>query len=96
MSEFQLVSAAKIKEMLVQRNAWSKMHSGEFRVVQQYSAPAKVSKGGTSYIVSYYDEHSQYVCTIHKIVSKKGNTVHEHVKDAIIDGVRYKAKAKRK
>jgi len=96
MSEFQLLSAAKIKGMLEQRNLWSGMHSSKFLAVEQNKAPAKISSGGTSYIISYYDEHSQYICTIHRILSKKGELIHEHVKDAIIDGVRYKAKAERK
>jgi len=91
MSEFQVVSVAKIKEMLEQRNLWSRMQSGKLLAVEQNRTPSRISDGGTSYIVSYYDEHLQYVCTIHRIVTNKGDTIHEHVKDACIDGVRYKA-----
>ena len=66
--------------------------SYSFLAVEQKKAPAKISDGGTSYIISYYDEHLRYVCTIHRIVTKRGKVIHEHVKDAFIDGVRYKAK----
>lgn len=91
MSKFQVVSVAKLKEMLEQRNLWSRMHSGKLLAVEQATAPAKISPGGTSYIVSYYDEHLQYVFTVHRIITQEGKIVHEHVKWAYIDGVNYKA-----
>ena len=77
--------------MLEQRNLWSRMHSGKLLAVERASAPAKKSPGGTSHIVSYYDKHLQYVFTIHRITTKEGKIIHEHVKHAYIDGVRYKA-----
>ena len=92
MMEFQLVSVSKLRKMLEQRSIWSRMHSGKLLAVEQNSTPSKVSDGGTSYIISYYDEHHQYVCTIHRIVTKEGKTIHEHPKDAYIDGVRYNTK----
>ena len=78
--------------MLEQRNLWSRIHSGKLLAVEQNSTPANKAPGGTSYIVSYYDEHLQYVCTLHRIENKNGRIIHEHVKDAFIDGIRYKAK----
>jgi len=92
MSTFQVVSIAKLKEMLEQRNLWSRMHSGKLLAVERATVPAKISSGGTSHIVSYYDEHLQDFFTIHRIITKKGKIVHEHVKDARINGVRYKAR----
>ena len=92
MSKFQIVSATKLKEMLENRSFWSRMRSNKLLAKEQATAPARISDGGTSYIISYYDEHLQYVCTIHRIVSKGGDIIHEHVKDAYIDGVQYKAR----
>lgn len=89
MSNFKLISGAKLKEMLKQRNLWSRMRSGKLRVVEQAIAPAKISLGGTSSIVSYYDKH-QNMFTIHRIITKEGKVIHEHVKDAYIAGVYYK------
>ncbi len=95
MSKFQVVSVANLKEMLDQRNLWSRMHSGKLLAVERNRAPAKIADGGTSYIISYYDEHLQNFFTIHRIITKEGDTIHEHVKDAYIDGIRYKATEKR-
>jgi len=92
MSKFQVVSGAKLRRALEQRNLWSKMRSGKLHAVEQAKAPAKISPGGTSCIVTYYDKQSQNFFTIHRIVTKRGDTIHEHVKDAYIDGVRYKRK----
>jgi len=92
MSKFQVVSVTKLKEMLEQRNLWLRMRSGRLRAVERATDPAKISPGGTSYIISYYDRNSRNFFTIHRIVTKGGDTIHEHAKDAFIDGVRYKAK----
>ena len=91
MSEFQVVSVTKLRKLLEQRNLWSRMRAGRLRVIEKARAPAKVSPGGTSYIILYYDDR-QNMFTIHRIVTKEGKVIHEHVKDAFVDGVRYKAK----
>ena len=96
MSKLQVVSVAKLKEMLEQRNLWLKMHSGKLRAVEQATAAAKISPGGTSYIISYYDKHTQIFFTIHRIINKEGKIIHEHVKDARIEGIRYKARPSKK
>jgi len=91
MSKFQLVSDNKLREMLEQRNLWARMKSGKLLAVEQARVPAKISPGGTSYIVSYYDKrHNMF--TIHRIITKEGKVIHEHPKDACIDGVRYRVK----
>ena len=64
--------------------------------IERNKAPAKISRGGTSYIISYYDKSSKNFFTVHRIVTKEGNTIHEHVKDAYIDGIRYKARPSKK
>lgn len=91
MPNFQLITDIEIIEMLKQRNLWSRLHSNKLLAKEQATGPAKISNGISS-IISYYDEHLQYVCTIHRITTEDGKIIHEHVKDAYIDGVRYKAK----
>jgi hypothetical protein len=92
MSKIQVVSAVKLKEILKQRNLWSRMHSNKLLAKEQTTAPARIASGGISRIISYYDEHLRYICTTHRITSKNGKIMHEHVKDAYIDGVRYRTK----
>jgi len=92
MSKLQPISAEKMGKMLEQHNIWSKIHSGELLAVMQSKGQAKISKGGTSYVISYYDKQSRYICTIHRIVNKQGHTIHEHVKDVSINGIHYKEK----
>ena len=91
MSKFQLLSAPKLRGMLEQRNFWARMKSDKLLAKLEASAPAKISAGGTSEIISYYDEHLQYVFTIHRIKTKQDKIIHEHIKYAYIDGIRYKA-----
>jgi hypothetical protein len=93
MSNFQLTNATKLKEILQKRNLWSRMRRGKLRTVEQSKTPAKISDGGTSYIISYYEKRSGNFFTVHRILTKEGDTIHEHVKDAYIDGVRYKAQS---
>ena len=92
MSKVQVVSAAKLKEMLEQLSLWSRMRSNKLVAKEQTAAPARMASGGVSRIISYYDERLRYVFTIHRITSKNGKIMHEHVKDAYIGGVRYRAK----
>ena len=96
MSEFQVISDAKLKKLLEQRNLWSKMRSGKLLAIERNKAPAKIARGSTSYIISYYDKSSKNFLTVHRIVTKEGNTILKHVKDAYIDGIRYKARLSKK
>ena len=96
MSKFQIVSATKLKEILEEHNLWSRMHSKKLLAKEQAAAPAKIAAGGTSYIITYYDEHLRNFFAIHRIITKGGKIVHEHVKDAFIDGVRYKAREEKR
>jgi len=92
MAKFRLEDRDKLQRMLEERNLWLRMHSGKLLEVIQAEAQAKMTPDGKSYIISFYDEHLQYVCTIHKVVTKAGKTIHEHIEDASIDGIRYKAR----
>ncbi len=88
----QECTAEELQEKLKQRNYWACIHSGKLLPKVQDTTPARIIKDGISQIISYYDEHLQYLCTIHIITAAGGGVLHEHVKDAEIDGVRYKAK----
>jgi hypothetical protein len=94
MTRFQVVGADELKEMLVQRGLWSKIQSGKLLAKEDANDPSKAWPGGTSYVISYYDERLHYLCTVHRILDKDGANVHEHVKDAYLDGVRYRARAR--
>ena len=94
MAEFKSLSEDKLKEMLEERTLWARMQAGKLLAKEQATAPAKKSYGGTSYIITYYDEHIQNYFTIHRIITKEGKVIHEHVKDAFIDGIHYIAKSK--
>ena len=89
MAQFQVVDASTMEKILKQHNIWPKIRSGKFKTVVENKTEARMSKGGYSYIISYYNK-SQYVCTIHRIVSKQGNIIHEHTKNIEIEGIRYK------
>ena len=89
MAQFQVVNASTMGEMLKQHDIWSKIRSGKFRTVVENRTKARMSRGGYSYIISYYDR-SQYLCTIHRVVNKQGNVIHEHIKNIVMKGIRYK------
>lgn len=89
MAQFQVVNAFAMEEISKQHSIWARIRSGKFRTVVENKTKARMSRGGYSYIISYYDK-SRYVCTIHRIVNKQGNIVHEHIKNIEIEGIRYK------
>ena len=91
MSKFQITSSDKLKQMLEQCNFWLRMHTGKLLAKEQTSAPARIVTDAVSYIISYYDDHLNYVCTVHIIKTSNGKVLHEPIKDASIDGIRYKA-----
>jgi hypothetical protein len=86
----QIVSKEELKVKLENSGHWGKINSGQYTAVIESKVPAKITKGGWSYIISFYDEDSTYICTIHRIKDKKGNVMHEHPKRAIIEGIEYK------
>ena len=92
MKNYQQSSAAELQRMLEQRNYWLRIHSNKLLCKTQASTPSKMINGGLSQILTYYDEHIKYLCTIHQVTTKDGKIIHEDVKDAFLDGIRYKAK----
>ena len=91
MKNYQECTSAELQNKLEQRNYWSRIHSNKLLTKVQAKAPARIIKDGISQIITYYDQHMHYLCTIHLITTKDGRILHEHVKDADLDGVRYKA-----
>jgi hypothetical protein len=77
--------------MLEKRNYWMRIHNNQLLCKIQASVPSKIVDGGISKILTYYDEHMKYLCTIHQVTTKDGITIHENVKDVFLDGIRYKA-----
>ena len=68
------------------------MHNGQLLEKVRSSRPAVIAPGGLSFIVSYWDEHLHYLCTVHRVVTKEGVTVHEDVKDVFLNGTRYRVR----
>jgi len=95
MKNYQQASAAELQHMLEQNNFWLRIHNNKLLCKVQASVPSKMVDGGTSKILSYYDEHMIYLCTIHQVTTKDGKILHEDVKDVFLDGIRYKAISKK-
>lgn len=91
MRNFQESTAEELQKKLEDRNYWLRIHSGELLEKIQSEVPAKIIKDGVSSIISYYDEHLNYLCTIHRVITTNGNVIHEDIKDIYLDGIRYKA-----
>ncbi len=91
MKNYQEASEKELQHMLQERNYWLRIHNNKLLCNTQKSRPSKMIDNGTSLIVSYYDEHMKYLCTIHKVITKDGKTIHEDVKDIFLDGIRYKS-----
>ena len=87
----QQIRETELRRILVERGYWNKIHSGQLLERVRKTTPAVIAPGGVSQIVSYWEEHIHYLCTLHRVISKEGQTVHEDVKDAVLDGIRYRA-----
>ena len=85
----QQINELELRQKLKERGLWDKMRSGRLLEKVQRTSPATIAPGGISQIISYWDEHLQYICTIHRVLTKEGQIIHEDVKDAFLDGVRY-------
>lgn len=88
----QVVNADELRKILEDRGYWEKMHTGKLLESIRSTRPAVIAPEGKSEIVSYWDEHLQYLCTIHRVVTKDGKVIHEDIKDAYLDGTRYQVK----
>ncbi len=87
----QQISGAELRKRLEERVYWKKIQNGKLLAKVRKTVPATITPGGISQIVSYWDEHLQYLCTLHKVFTREGQVIHEDIKDACLDGVRYKA-----
>jgi hypothetical protein len=90
MKNYQQANAQELQHMLEERNYWLRIHNNKLLCKTQASRPSKIIDEGTSLILSYYNEHMKYLCTIHKVITKDGKTIHEHVKDIYLEGIWYK------
>ena len=93
MHEYQWCTDGEIQSRLETLNYWLRIHSNKLLCKLQSQKPAKIVKDGVSEIVTYYDEHLNYLCTIHRVNTSEGQTIHENVKDAVIGGIWYRAKS---
>jgi hypothetical protein len=91
MKNYQQAYASDLQHLLEQRNYWSRIHDNKLLCKTQTSKPSKMIDNGTSLILSYYDEHLNYLCTIHRVITQDGKIIHENIKDVFLDGIRYKA-----
>ncbi len=91
MKEFQELGQEELVGALKKRNYWERIHANALLSRKRHEVPAKILKDGLSQTITYYNERSEYLCTMHRVVSKDGDIVHEDVKDAFLDGVWYKS-----
>ena len=89
-SEMQLVSHDYLVRKLQETGYWSKIHTNQLHSSIRKIVPAIITPGGQSQIISYWDENQQYLCTIHRVITKEGVVIHEDVKDACLNGVRFR------
>jgi hypothetical protein len=75
--------------MLEDLGYWQKMHNGQLISSVRRETPAKIMAEGKSQIITFWDEHRSYLCTIHRVITKNGQVIHEDIKDATVNGVRY-------
>lgn len=92
MKDFQEIDSKVLEQKLKEISYWAKIHTGKLLAKVQRDSPAKIIQDGTSRIVTYYDEHRHYLCTMHMVLTKEGVTIHEDIKDAWLNGIWYKCK----
>lgn len=92
MKKYQLCNDTEIQTMLEQRNYWLRIHNNKLLSKTQASTPSRMIQNGTSLIITFYDEHMNYLCTMHQVITNDGDVIHENVKDAYLDGIWYKVK----
>ena len=90
MKIYQQASAPELQIMLEKRNYWLRIHNHKLLCKTQKSNPSKMIDGGISEILSYYDEHIKYLCTMHRVITQDGKIIQEDVKDVYLDGIWYK------
>jgi hypothetical protein len=90
MHEYQEIDSKELEQKFRDISWWTKIHAGTLLEKIQSERPAKIIQDGISRIVTYYDEHLQYFCTMHQVVTREGNIIHEDIKDAVLEGIWYK------
>lgn len=90
-NRYQPATADEMLRMLEESGYWEKMASHQILERVRSTRPATIAPGGKSLIVSYWDEHLRYLCTLHRVVTQDGIVIHEHVKDVFLNGTRYRS-----
>jgi hypothetical protein len=92
MKDFQPSTQEELQAKFEEKSYWTRIHENKLLCKIQSEVPSHVLNNGLSQILTYYDEHLNYLCTMHRIVSKNGEVVvHEHIKDCLLGGIWYKA-----
>ena len=91
MNNYRQATSEELKKRLEERNYWLRIQEHRLLEKVQAEAPARIIQDGVSRIISCYNGHLDYLCTIHRVITKNGDVIHEDVKDVYLDGIRYKA-----
>jgi hypothetical protein len=91
MKDFQEIGTKELQGKLEALNYWSRIHTGKLRHKLQDESPSKIIDHGVSRMITYYNEEGKYLCTIHRVLTKDGNTIHEDVKDAFLEGIWFRS-----
>lgn len=90
MKDFQEIGSKELQLKFEEISYWTRIHTGKLLAKVQSEVPARIISGGISRIVTYYDEHLEYLCTMHMVLSREGVIIHEDIKDAVLGGIWYK------
>jgi hypothetical protein len=85
----QYLSGRQLKQLLIDNGFWDKIQRGELISKPPKITPAKITAGGTSQIISFYDGNSHHLCTLHRVLTKEGYLIHEDVKNVRLNGILY-------
>lgn len=85
----QQISARDLRQKLIDHGYWDKIQNGKLSGRIRRASAATIAQGGRSLIISYWDGNGQYICTIHRVMTADGKIIHEDIKDAFLDGIRY-------
>ena len=90
----QEIDHDELVKKLMQLNYWKRIHENKLAYTLRESKPARIVTG-FSQIITYYDENNAYLCTLHRVIALDNSIVHEDIKDACINQVRYIAVKKK-
>ena len=89
MVETQQMDHDKLLEWLMKLSIWTRIHENRLITRKRWEKPAKIANDALSQVHTYYDGNNKY--TLHRVITKDGKIIHEDIKDAYINGIRYEA-----